>query len=337
MPNYAIIRVEKHTSLGTIAGIGHHLDRTRETPNADPNRSRHNRTWNRGRWVSWEAEPPEAGNHLKAFQERLKDFQARGGKVQKNAVLAIEVLLSASPEAFLETSFQFEEWLIAQERYQINKFGRDNIISLVLHLDEETPHVHAVVIPEIERVERRGRKSADPMKPSKQKPALAASQWIGSRQLLVDLQTDYAAAMSQFGLVRGKERSGAKHVPPSLYYAQGEALVSEVRRLRSEVEQLRTDNARLAQAEQTLSEAQTRIDQLQADRSELRDRIRRLRDERRSDAEDLGVIRTIKETLPGVYEQVIELANQQLAIRAKEEIARMTKAGQAPDSAPPAL
>ena len=255
MAGYAIIRVEKHSTLGTIAGIGHHLDRTRETPNADPERAHLNRTWNGSQWVAWGDEPRKSGAHLHAFKQRLEDFQQRGGKIQANAVIALEVLLSASPEAFREPGFRLDDWVDAQAEYVAKRFGQRNVVSLVLHLDEETPHVHALVIPEIERVERRGnKKTTKPQEPKPPKPALAASQWVGSRALLRDLQTDYGAAMARFGLQRGKERSGAKHVPVSVYYARGEALVREAEHLRSEVARLRPAAERLPQVERQLAE-----------------------------------------------------------------------------------
>ena len=213
MDRYAIIRVAKHSTLGTIAGIGHHLDRTRETPNADSQRAHLNRTWDGRSWVEWGGQPRESGAHLEAFKARLADFQQRGGKIQANAVIAIEVLMSASPEAFQDPAFDFEGWLVAQSDYLAKRFGESNIVSVTLHLDEETPHVHAIVIPEIERVERRGnKKTTKPQEPKPPKPALAASQWVGSRALLSELQTDYAAAMSRFdlGICGYKAKLGSK-------------------------------------------------------------------------------------------------------------------------------
>lgn len=326
MPNYAIIRTAKHTSLGTIAGIGHHLDRTRETPNADPERAHLNRTWNGCEWVAWGDQPRESGAHLQAMKARLEDFQQRGGRIQKNAVIAIEAVMTASPEAFEDPQFDFEGWLQAQHDYLVTHFGAGNIVSAVLHLDEETPHVHALVVPELQRVEKRGKKPADPSKqrPAKLKPVLAASHWIDGRAKLAALQTDYAAAMSRFGLQRGKERSGARHVPVSEYYAQGAALVAQIEHLQAEVERLRPAAERLPEVEQQLAEAHALIDSLQASRAEQRSRIERMRAARRADAEDLGVIRTIKEALPGVYQEVVGMADREMARRAEAEIVRMS-------------
>lgn len=335
MPNYAIIRTAKHTSLGTIAGIGHHLDRTRETPNADPTRAHLNRTWNGCEWVPWGDATREPGAHLAAVQARLKDFQARGGKVQANAVLAIEVLTSASPEAFKDPGFDFEGWLSAQTDYLATKFGKQNVVSVVLHLDEETPHLHALVVPELQRVEKRGKKPADPSKqrPAKLKPVLAASQWVGSRALLSELQSDYAAAMSRFGLHRGKERSGARHVPVATYYAQGATLVTQVEQLQAEVERLRPAAERLPEVEQQLTEAHALIDSLQASRAEQRALIDRMREARKADAADLDAIKAVKAAMPATYARIMQIAADHQAACAAALLASL----QEPDTPTPGL
>lgn len=324
MAGYAIIRVEKHNTLGTIAGIGHHLDRTRETPNADPKRAHLNRTWDGSQWVAWGDEPRKSGAHLHAFKQRLEDFQQRGGKIQANAVIALEVLLSASPEAFREPGFRLDDWVDAQAEYVAKRFGQRNVVSLVLHLDEETPHVHALVIPEIERIERRGnKKTTKPQAPKPPKPALAASQWVGSRALLSELQTDYGAAMAPFGLQRGKERSGAKHVPVSAYYAQGEALVKEVEQLKAENAQLRAEAERLKQVEPELADARAQIRSLEAVRDQRDQMIERLRATQRRDAPDLVAIRTLKDHLPAAYQQVLGMADRQMERMALADTEKM--------------
>ena len=335
MPGYAIIRVEKHTSLGTIAGIGHHLDRTRETPNADPERAHLNRTWNGCEWVAWASEARESGSHLQAFQARLKDFQTRGGTVQKNAVLAIEAIMTASPGAFKDPSFDFEGWLQAQSEYAAQQFGAQNIISLVLHLDEETPHVHALILPEIERVERRGKKPADParLQLHRPKPALSASHWVDGRAKLAALQSDYAAAMSRFGLQRGKERSGARHVPVSEYYAQGAALVAQIEQLQAEVERLKPAAERLPEVEQQLTEAHALIDSLQASRAEQRARIDRMRAARKADAADLDAIKAVKAAMPATYARIMQIAAEHEAACAAALLASL----QEPDTPTPGL
>lgn len=335
MPNYAIIRIEKHTTLGTIAGIGHHLDRTRETPNADAQRAHLNRTWIDGEWVAWGDEPRESGAHLQAMKARLEDFQQRGGRIQKNAVIALEAIMTASPEAFQAPDFDFEGWLSAQTDYLATKFGKQNIVSVVLHMDEETPHVHALVVPELQRVEKRGKKPADPSKqrPAKLKPVLAASHWIDGRAKLAALQTDYAAAMSRFGLHRGKERSGARHVPVSEYYARGAALVAQIEHLQTEIERLRPAAERLPEVEQQLTEAHALIDSLQASRAEQRALIDRMRAARKADAADLDAIKAVKAAMPATYARIMQIAADHEAACAAALLASM----QEPDTPTPGL
>lgn len=334
-PLYAIIRVAKHHTAGTIAGIGHHLDRTRETPNADANRMHLNRTWDGQRWVEWGDVPRVAGSHLDAVKVRLDDFKARGGTMQKNAVLVIEAIMTATPEAFVQPGFDLDAWVNAQIEYLHQKFGAANLVSAVLHMDEETPHVHALVVPEIQRVEKRGnKKTTKPQAPKPPKPALAASQWVGSRALLSELQSDYAAAMARFGLQRGKERSGARHTPVSEYYAQGGALVEQVEQLTAEVARLRPQADRLPHVERQLAEARAQIDTLQADRADLRDQLQRSRAARRADAADLGVIRLIKEAFPGAYQQVVGMAEREEARRIEVETARINAATEPDEPGP---
>lgn len=334
-PLYAIIRVAKHHTAGTIAGIGHHLDRTRETPNADANRMHLNRTWDGQRWVEWGDVPRVAGSHLDAVKVRLDDFKARGGTMQKNAVLVIEAIMTATPEAFVQPGFDLDAWVNAQIEYLHQKFGAANLVSAVLHMDEETPHVHALVVPEIQRVEKRGnKKTTKPQAPKPPKPALAASHWVDGRAKLAALQDDYAAAMGRFGLQRGKERSGARHTPVSEYYARGEALVAQVEQLQAQVAELQPQAERLPQVEQQLAEARARIDSLQASRADLRARLDRLRAARDADAADLDVIRAIKETMPATYERMARLAADQLDARAAAMIASMQEQEPEPDTDP---
>lgn len=323
-PLYAIIRVAKHTTMGTVAGIGHHLDRTRETPNANAARAQLNRSWDGQQWVEWGDEPRQPGSHLKAVQARLDDFKARGGQVQKNAVLLLETIMTATPEAFTQPGFNLDAWVNAQIEYVHRKFGAANLISAVLHLDEETPHVHALIVPEIQRIERRGnKKTTKPQVPKPPKPALAASQWVGNRALLRELQDDYAAAMSRFGLQRGKERSGARHTPVSEYYAQGAALVAQVEQLQAQVAELEPKAAQLEQVERQLAAAREQIANLESVRDRRDERIARLREQQREAEHDLGAIRVLKEHLPDAYQTVIDMADRQLARMAEAEIARM--------------
>lgn len=221
---YAILRVAKHRSGRSVAGMGRHMHRTRETPNADPSRAGRNATYTPATgWTKWaDAPPPSLTGQLR---ERLDDFEARGGKLRKDSVLAVELMLSASPEWFKRASAdQQRRWLQANTEWLETVFGERNLLQVTLHLDETTPHLHAFVVPEIEMVETRGRKpkAGSPAAAKAPKPALAASHWLDGRAKLGELQDRYAAAMEPFGLDRGMTGSKAKHRTIRSYYAAAE-------------------------------------------------------------------------------------------------------------------
>jgi hypothetical protein len=226
--SYAIMRVSKHKSARSIGGMGRHANRTRTTPNADPDRYGRCATYTPASgWVSWKnAQPP---NLAKQFNERLDDFKARGGKVRTDSVLAVELMLSASPDFFAGAKKeQFNEWIGRNVQWLNETFGKENILQVVLHLDETTPHLHAFFVPEIQMVETRGRKPKDPekLKAAQQpKPALAASHWLDGRAKLGELQDRYADAMAPLGLERGLRGSGSKHQTIRSYYAKANAVI----------------------------------------------------------------------------------------------------------------
>jgi hypothetical protein len=190
---FAVMRFEKLKTYGNIGGVEGHCARTRPTPNADPTKSKLNR------WL--------------IGSEHISDaVKARIGerKVRKNAVLAVEFLLTASPDYFRPHQTEFggtyqEERVKAFEDASLTwlkaEFGTDNVVSAVTHLDEQTPHVHAILVP---------------IDPDTNK--LNASRWFDGKKSLAELQTRFALSVNHLGLRRGKEHSTATHARVSEYY-----------------------------------------------------------------------------------------------------------------------
>lgn len=223
----AILRTKKHTSARSVGGMGRHMNRTRPTPNADPERRSTNATYTPADgWVRWSERAPR--NLSEQLGERLADFKQRGGKLRTDSVLAVELMLSASPEWFKQASReQTQEWLRRNVQWIEDVFGRNNVLQVALHLDETTPHLHAFLVPEVEMIETRGRKpkAGTPASVKAPKPALAASHWLDGRAKLGDLQDSYAAAMAPLGLERGLKGSGARHRTIRSYYAAAETVM----------------------------------------------------------------------------------------------------------------
>ena len=72
------------------------------------------------------------------------------GQIHKNSIYACEVIITSGKEFFhkigkKETKRYFQTAYNFIANY--NNLGSENIISAVVHLDEETPHMHLVYIP----------------------------------------------------------------------------------------------------------------------------------------------------------------------------------------------
>jgi Plasmid recombination enzyme/Protein of unknown function (DUF3991) len=200
MGRFAIMRLSKVKTMAHVAGLGKHIERERETRNADPERT-------------------DLNERLAGSGDWQADVQARldmAPKIRKNAVLAIEHVLTASPEFFASGTPQDQDqrrdaFRDASMEWLRETYGPDNIVAAVMHMDESSPHIQALVVP----IDERGR--------------LNARHFIGGdRTRLAELQTNYAAKVAPLGLERGIEGSVATHQEVKRWYAQVEQPPREV-------------------------------------------------------------------------------------------------------------
>jgi hypothetical protein len=205
--SFAILRTAKLSSLGNVGGSASHNFRERNTPNADPERTSSNVT----------SGAQSAKEVIEAVRGRLETVPT----VRKNAVLAIEYFIGASPEWFIEQSSQVREaYFDAAEKWLTERHGAENVISFTRQYDETSPHVCAYVAP------------IDP------KGKLNCSYFLDGRTKLSEMQTEFAEQVGQaFGLERGIEGSGAKHVTIKQYYAKIQAPTPEIKTKVPEVQE----------------------------------------------------------------------------------------------------
>lgn len=132
---------------------------------------------------------------------KLAKQKLKGKTVRKNAVYAIDVVLTASPEFFRTEGqgpgeYEFlrvEEYELACVQWLEETFGEDNILSSVIHYHESTPHCHAIILP------------IDP------KGKLNAQHWLDGKAKLSHLQDTFAAKVAPLGIARGvKTQPGSK-------------------------------------------------------------------------------------------------------------------------------
>lgn len=102
---------------------------------------------------------------------------------------------------------RLDEWCNDNLRYLADTFGRENIVSAVLHMDEQTPHIHATLVPIVKGERKRKKKEGQVKKRYRKKPTdttrLCVDE-IMTRAKLKSNQDTYAQTMSGYGLQRGK-------------------------------------------------------------------------------------------------------------------------------------
>lgn len=180
-----ILRTEKLKSVGNWAGSLAHTYRTRETPNAVPERFAAN---------TLESSPQEVLAALKALLPE---------KRRKDAVLGIEYFIGASPEWFEGRSKDDQDKYFKDARAWLEqRHGAENVLDFSIHRDETSPHAVAYVVPMVDG-------------------KLNAKRFLGGRATLSAMQTDFASKVGRrHQLERGLEGSRAHHTTIKDYYAR---------------------------------------------------------------------------------------------------------------------
>ena len=183
---FAIMRAKKLKTMANVTASLNHCYRERETMNADAGRT-----------------PDNEHRAAESTEEATTKLTAiLPSKRRKDAVLAIEYVLTASPEWWAETSTSEQhQFFNLAEKWLADKYGQKNIITATIHRDETSPHLSAFVAP----VTEDGR--------------LSAKDFIGNKSKMSKDQTSFATAVQDLGLERGIEGSKATHQSIKKHYA----------------------------------------------------------------------------------------------------------------------
>ena len=231
---YAVLHLDK--AKGADSGMSAHIERTIHPKNADPSRTHLNREL-----IQF---PEGVTSRTQAILHRL-DTAGLKRKIGKNQVQAIRILLTGTHEDMvqIEKEGRLDEWCQDNIDWLQKTYGIDNVVSVVLHMDESTPHLHATVIPIVETERKRKKKEEEVKRTYRKKapaPRLSADD-VMSRAKLKNYQNTYAAAMQKYGLQRGIDGSEAQHISTHEYYRslmlQGKSLQEDVDELLKQKEQ----------------------------------------------------------------------------------------------------
>jgi len=185
--------------------LGRHIQRGRIPHNADAERVSLNR----------HIIAPADGNLMRAIKERIADGYKGGKAIRKDAIKAISLIMSGSHDIMMtiQEEGKLNDWVRANHDWLKKKYGEKNIVQLSLHMDERTPHLHAVIVP----LTADGR--------------LSAKEIVGNKRDLEKLQDEYHQTMLMNGYTfrRGIRGNNVRHTDINDYYRSLE-LVKEQRR-----------------------------------------------------------------------------------------------------------
>lgn len=193
------------------------------------------------------------------FINRRIDELNLSAKPRKDAVLMASFVIGSDGEFFKGLMQDRQEDFFAEcTRYFADKYGEENIISAIVHMDETTPHLHLNLVPI-----RNGR--------------LCCKDLFNCTEL-TKLQTDfYEAVGNRWGLQRGREGSQRRHLSTAEYKENKivTGAIMEATDITEEAEsKLQTINQAVKKAEEYFDET---IEQIHAAK-EQRDKIVAQRD-----------------------------------------------------------
>ena len=168
--SYAVMRIQKIKSMKGLAEREKHNIRRKTVLSADGSND-----------ITVEGSTGLVG-HVKALEKQIDANNKR--KTRKDAVKAIEVLFT-SDKAFFK-KVDYEQYFNECKKWLVDTFGKENFLQAVTHLDEETPHMHAILTT---------------VKDGK----FNYSGYINGRQDLRALQDTFFAKVQHLGLERGEK------------------------------------------------------------------------------------------------------------------------------------
>jgi len=196
---FAVYHMEKGS--GGSGGIGKHIDREKSKDghstfeHADISKQHLNQSIK----VNGHCSKPLS----QAIEDRIKEGYTQTKAIRKDAVKFQTHILTGSHEDMkniFENNTTANKWIQENLTWMSEKYGKENIVRFTLHMDEKTPHIHAVTVP----ITKDG--------------GISAKSYANGKKALKELQTDYAKRMEQFDLQRGIENTGVKHETAQEYY-----------------------------------------------------------------------------------------------------------------------
>lgn len=198
MANYAIMRIAKR-KLGSVSRICNHHERQKKQYKSNPDIDIGNS------YKNYHLIEP-TGRYREMIQRRIEEV---GAKQRKDSVVMQDCFIGATPDWIkAKTPAEQEEYFQYALDFFEQNFGKQNILSAVVHMDEATPHMHLCFVP----ITEKGR--------------LSSKEIIGGPQGLVKWQDKFYEHMAEKypDITRGTPAkfTHRKHIPPYMFKVAGE-------------------------------------------------------------------------------------------------------------------
>ena len=268
------------------------------------------------------------GKYIDMINKRLATLTLKR-KIRSDAILMNSFVIGSNGE-FFKGMRAWEQHAFFEDcsRFFMEKYGYENMLSAVVHVDETTPHLHLNFVPIND-----GRLS---------------SKSLFDRQKLAELQTElWEQVGKKYGLQRGKENSQAMHITAAEHKAN--VIVQTAEQKRDEIdrqnEQKQVELDGLTQTVEAVTQATGKpipkkkkqaadeITALRARNAVLEEEVKRAnkdrtdlfreytREKRRADEYEKTVkeVAEIKEILPEGYDHLLQDVQYEKADRYERE------------------
>lgn len=180
-------------------------------------------------------------SYLEIINGRLSELDLKR-KIRSDAILMNSFIITSDGEFFKGLHpWEQREFFRNCAEFLSRKYGEENMISAIVHMDETTPHMHLNFIPVNKR--------------------RLSSKSLFDRQKLAQLQTElHECVGKKWGLQRGKEGSQAKHLSTAEYKAKKiiESAEKREREISEQTERKKAELDDLTEAVEVIADAQNK-------------------------------------------------------------------------------
>ena len=149
--SYAIIRNEKLTRAQAMGAYKHNERKTKNHSNKNIDSSKTE--------LNYYLKKNEL-SYIKEF-DKIKEKYDLKGQIRSNSNIMCEMVFTSDQKFFNKIGYE-ESKRYFEESYKFiceyKNLGEQNIISAVVHMDEDTPHMHLLFIPVIHTTDKQGNK-----------------------------------------------------------------------------------------------------------------------------------------------------------------------------------